>query len=407
MWTKEVHGKIRLRARLAALALLLFSLLLGACSSAKSEDMSVAPKMGMQDQYGGTVESPSDAEANSGMANSVQTTSDGAPAAQASSGSAEAGAGSGAASGGGIAPISDPGTGMARKVIYKANVTMKVEAFDAADQQLRDVIHLSGSYILQFSNTVDTSGKGATYVIKVPADGFSDFIDRLRQIEKDLQLQLEGSDVTEEYVDLNARLKAKQTVEARLLSFMDKATDSDDLVRFSSELAAVQEQIEQIKGRMRYLDQNVAYSTVNVRLYEGAEFAKAEEKEDPFGERLVGALTSSAKTLGQFGQALLIFLAALLPVAAVAAAIGVPVYFILRASRRARREAAAERRKQWNGVLPGTGGNPPAGDLPGTGGIPPAGSIPDQDGPQPMENALQTEQKNPDEGNNPPQKESD
>ncbi len=249
----------------------------------------------------------------------------------------------------GIGTLADPGVGLNRKVIYKANVSMKVEHFATAEEKLKDVIHLSGSYILQFNNNVSANEKGATYVIKVPADGFSSFLDQLRKIQPELQMQMEGSDVTEEYVDLDSRLKAKQAAEARLLAFMDKATKTDDLIQFQSQLAGVQEQIEQLKGRMRYLDQNVAFSTVNIRIYEGkAEAQKDDPAKSGLGERLADALTGSAKVLGQLGQALLVFVAALLPVLVVAAVVGIPVYFIVRRQSRIRREAAAERRKEWN-----------------------------------------------------------
>ncbi|WP_276355937.1 DUF4349 domain-containing protein [Cohnella caldifontis] len=343
-WNLGRLGKAGLAALLAAILLAL-----SACSAAQSDKASEAAQDVMAvDQYGGALEAPkAEAMADTAFTSAKTATTAANSAAQPSASAVEAGAASG-----GIGPIADPQS-MGRKVIYKANVSMNVPDFDQAESQLRDAIHLSGSYILQFNNSMDASGKGATYVIKVPADGFSSFIERLRRIEKDLQLQMEGSDVTEEYVDLSARLQAKQTVETRLLSFMDKATGSDDLVKFSNELAAVQEQIEQIKGRMRYLDQNVAYSTVNVRLYEGKAAAKTEEKEkEGFGERLAGALTGSAKALGQFGQALLVFLAALLPVAAVAAVIGIPAYLLIRARSRSRREEAELRRKAWNEAVP-------------------------------------------------------
>lgn len=252
----------------------------------------------------------------------------------------------------GIGTLADPGAGLNRKVIYKANVTMKVERFATAEEKLKNLIHLSGSYVLQFNNSVSANEKGATYVIKVPADGFSSFLDQLRQIQPELQMQMEGSDVTEEYVDLDARLKAKQAAEARLLAFMDKATKTDDLVRFQSELAGVQEQIEQLKGRMRYLDQNVAFSTIHIRIYEGKAEALHEDPETKgLGDRLESALTGSAKALGQFGQALLVFVAALLPVLAVAAVIGIPVYYIVRRQSRAKRDAAAEMRKEWNDAI--------------------------------------------------------
>ncbi|WP_123039857.1 DUF4349 domain-containing protein [Cohnella candidum] len=340
MSTNSEKRKKRLSAgRIAFAGTLALLLLLTACGSGSSQD-SVAEAPAAADSIAAAPASDMDS-AKALHNGTVSTTSGASTAAEAGAPVVQTG------SAAGIGQIADAGT--TRKVIYKANVAMPVPDYDAAEKKLRDIIHLSGSYVLQFSNSMDAGGKGATYVIKVPADGFSSFIDRLREIEKDLQLQMEGSDVTEEYVDLDARLQAKKTAEARLLAFMDKATKSDDLVRFSNELASVQEEIEQIKGRMRYLDQNVAYSTVNVRLYEGtAVRALEKDGQDGFGHRLANALTGSAKALGQFGQALLVFLAALLPVAAVVAIVGVPAFILVRRQRNNRKEAAACKRQEWN-----------------------------------------------------------
>ena len=261
-----------------------------------------------------------------------------------SAGSGDANAGAGGAAGGGVTGAASAGTlvpfdpGLSRKMIYTANVTMGVDDFAAAETKLQDAIHLSGAYIVQFSNQADAEGQSARYVVKVPADEFSSFLARLREIEKNLQIRVEGSDVTEEYVDLEARLEAKKAAEARLLAFMEKATNVDDLVRFSAELAAVQEQIEQIKGRMRYIDQYVAYSTVNIRLYEKGSGAGGQGT--ALGKRMADAVSSSAAALGAFGRELLVFLAALLPVAAVLAVIGIPAYMLIR--RRMRRTKPAQ-----------------------------------------------------------------
>jgi len=256
-----------------------------------------------------------------------------------------------AASVGGIGPIADANAGYGRKVIYRADLVMKVEQFKTAQEELMNAIHLGGAYVLQFSDSRNADEIGATYVIKVPSEGFSSFLEKLQKIESlKFEREVNGNDVTEEFVDLDARLNAKKTVEARLLSFMDKATKTDDLVTFSNQLAQVQEEIEQIKGRIRYLDQNVAFSTVNLRLYQssGLEPPKEPQGEKSFGQRLEDALSGSAKVLRQFGEWLLVVIAALLPVLAVVAVIGLPTYVIARKRVVARKTRLEEERKTWN-----------------------------------------------------------
>ncbi|UUZ85551.1 DUF4349 domain-containing protein [Paenibacillus sp. P26] len=158
---------------------------------------------------------------------------------------------------------SDP---YSRKIIYTARLTMQVDNYQQKQAEVQEAVRQSGGYILQFSEMSSASEKGGTMSIKVPASGFQPFLDRLERISPALQKNVQGQDVTEEYVDLDARLKAKQVAESRSLSFMEKATKTDELVAFSNELGKVQEEIERIKGRMRYLEQNVAYSTIELRI---------------------------------------------------------------------------------------------------------------------------------------------
>ncbi|HEX7056046.1 MAG TPA: DUF4349 domain-containing protein [Bacilli bacterium] len=224
-----------------------------------------------------------------------------------------------------------------RKLIYHANATMEVADYAEASAKIRDLIALSGGYILQFTESQSLYERGGTFVIKVPSQGFFSFIEKLRQISpKTFQPAVEGQDVTEEYVDLESRLKAKQVVEARLLSFMEKATNSDSLLKFSNELASVQEEIEQIKGRMRYLDRNVAYSTIELRVREQLQKQKAaaEKMKGPVWERAGKALNGSLRGIASFFTELFIFLAGALPIILLLAAVAAP--FVVWWRKRAR-----------------------------------------------------------------------
>jgi hypothetical protein len=354
----------------AAGSLLALALLLGGCSSG-GEEKNDAAAGGMSAQGAPaaseaqpTFEGGAQHDALPAAGQEAQAADVGKAQAQEAAGDAaygnsgtEAGSGSEAdsippAAGAGIGPVADANAGYNRKMIYSANVTMKVASFAKAEEQVSNAIFQSGGYIVQFADTRTDGRIGSTYVIKVPSSGFSSFLAALKQIPHlEFERQMQGNDVTEEYVDLEARLKAQQALEARLLAFMDKATKSDDLVRFSNEIASVQQKIEQIKGRMRYLDQNVAYSTVNLRLYEGEPEDMTEPAEDgnaDLGARLARAMKGSARVLGLIGEGLLTFLAALLPVLLVAAILAVPTFVLVRRSRAARRERSAEKRRLLN-----------------------------------------------------------
>lgn len=329
------------------LAAVTFLMVFTACSSSKSSDSAA---------NAGSAPAVAEKSASQFDVTEQQLSQNQAAPAEASSSPEAPAAGSDGAvtntsSGGGIGPIADANAGFGRQVIYKANLVMKVDKFAAAQEQLLNVIHQADAYVLEFSDSRNADERGATYVIKVPSEGFSPFLERLGKIKNlDFQQQVEGTDVTEEFVDLAARLKAKQTVEARLLAFMDKATKTDDLIRFSNELGSVQQEIERIKGRQRYLEQNVDYSTINLRLYESSEPVSIleKEKEKTFGERINDALTGSTKALRQFGEGLVVVLAALLPILVLAIIIAIPTLLVIRKRKSARSEIAKERRKIWN-----------------------------------------------------------
>jgi hypothetical protein len=226
-----------------------------------------------------------------------------------------------------------------RKVIYKGNLTMEVPNYTEAQTEINNLVTLASGYILQFSENQSTAEKSGNYVIKVPANGFSSFIRDLEKIKtvSDIRHNIQGQDVSEEYVDLSSRLKAKQVVEARLLAFMEKAVKTDELLSFSNELGNVQETIEQIKGRMRFLDQNVSMSTVEIRLYEQGAAKINAAVGDSTLEKTKNALTSSVHALKVIAQGLIVFVAAVLPVLIVLAIIGIPLVMTLR--KRARKTA--------------------------------------------------------------------
>ncbi|GAF06270.1 hypothetical protein JCM16418_220 [Paenibacillus pini JCM 16418] len=187
--------------------------------------------------------------------------------------------------------------------------------------------------------------------MKVPADGFSSFLGKIEKIKhKTIQRSMEGQDVSEEYVDLESRLKAKQLMEEQYTAFMKKSTKTSDLVSFANELERIQTEIEQIKGRMRYIDQNVSFSTVELRLYQSEKDIKNTNEvtpEDPLSTRASNALQGSLTVLIDVLQWTVIILSGAVPVL-IPIAIILIIVRLIRRSRRSRKEEAAERRRTLN-----------------------------------------------------------
>ncbi|WP_219836345.1 DUF4349 domain-containing protein [Paenibacillus sp. R14(2021)] len=316
--------------------LLMLAWMLAGCSASNSDSSNMKSANGdmIHTESSSAAEAPAAASMNDGAAADKAANNSTSDAS-----AADAEAGNGAGTSGADSGISTGGeTDIARKIIYKGNVVMEVEAYDKAQTSLRNLIHLSGGYLLNFADQKTDAERGGTFTIKVPAAGFDSFLSELGKIKHvSYESSANGTDVTEEYVDLAARLKARQVVEARLLAFMENATKTADLLQISKQLGDVQTEIEQIKGRMRYLDKNVAFSTIELRMYQTTDVsAMTKETKTGFGSRLLNAITGSSRVIYDGVQGLVIFLAGAIPVLAVLAVIGIPSYVIIRGFLRKR-----------------------------------------------------------------------
>jgi len=239
---------------------------------------------------------------------------------------------------------SDVVAGLNKKLIYRANLVMEVEDYAKAQTEVRNMVTLAQGYIIEFSENMSEVEQGGTFILKVPASGFSSFLGNLEKVKHEsLQRSIQGQDVSEEYVDLESRLKAKQLMESQYTEFMKKATKSSDLVAFANELGAIQETIEQIKGRMRYIDQNVSFSTVELRLYQTDESLSIQKKTEqgPLLERASDALSGSLNVLSVLFQWLVVIIAAALPVL-IGGGVILAIVLFYRKTTRSRKEEREE-----------------------------------------------------------------
>ncbi|WP_121640078.1 DUF4349 domain-containing protein [Virgibacillus sp. Bac330] len=158
-----------------------------------------------------------------------------------------------------------------RKVIYTADTRIEVKDLQKKIATLESLIIDYDGYIVESSRSNDTKENNRTGFItaRVPQTNFKSFMDKVESGEgKLLSSNISGQDVTEEYVDLESRLQSKKVVEKRLLAFMEQAEKTEDLLAISEDLAEVQEEIEQITGRMNYLQNKADLATVHIEIQE-------------------------------------------------------------------------------------------------------------------------------------------
>jgi hypothetical protein len=157
-----------------------------------------------------------------------------------------------------------------RMVIFNAEMNLRVKSFEKTRNALEQKAKSYNGYIVQSSsNRYDGEQQSGTMTFRIPQEHFQSFLNDAEGLSVQVyNRQVSGQDVTEEYVDIESRLKSKRAVEARLLDFMKEAKKTEDLLKISSDLARVQEEIEQIAGRKKYLENQSALSTVTITIEE-------------------------------------------------------------------------------------------------------------------------------------------
>lgn len=121
----------------------------------------------------------------------------------------------------------------------------------------------------QWVQSDDTTA--ATVTIRVDSVSFEDAVTALKGLATVVRSEtVSGQDVTEEYVDLQSRVKNLQAEEAQYLTILAKATTVEDLLKVSDYLSRVRGEIEEIQGRLKYLNNRTDYATITVSVYEEA-----------------------------------------------------------------------------------------------------------------------------------------
>ena len=112
-----------------------------------------------------------------------------------------------------------------------------------------------------------TNYKYATLTIGVPEDQFENALRRPCGLaQRVLDENATGEDVTDQYVDLQSQLTNLEATRDRIKSFLDQATTVDEALRINQQLSDVEAQIEHIKGKMNYLSDRSAFSTITINL---------------------------------------------------------------------------------------------------------------------------------------------
>ncbi|NLT11384.1 MAG: DUF4349 domain-containing protein [Clostridiaceae bacterium] len=154
------------------------------------------------------------------------------------------------------------------KIIYTASIAILVKDADSAMDNIAQSAIAAGGYVSGSSFNNYDDERYAVITVRIPPERLNEFTDLVGSLGEVENSNLQSQDVTEEYIDIESRLKNARAQEIQLLAIMEDAIRIEDILLVRNELNYVQQEIEQYEGRLRYLDSAVDYSTVTVTISE-------------------------------------------------------------------------------------------------------------------------------------------
>ena len=228
--------------------------------------------------------------------------------------------------------------GSNQKIITDAQLEIEVERgkFQAVFDQALLLVDRYGGYLVNSSSNAsgaDQTMKSGTIAIRVPSSSLTQALSDASKLGKVTNQSLGTQDVTEEYVDLQARIKNSQAHVSALVALLGKAKTVDEVLQVQGVLSQAQQDLEQLEGRMRYLDEHTSYSTITMSIFE----AGAEVKTTT-AWGVGGAFSAALHNLVRAFNAIVRGLGVLIPVLIVIAILAYIIYLVVRSLMRRNRQ---------------------------------------------------------------------
>jgi len=154
-----------------------------------------------------------------------------------------------------------------RMIVRTGNMSLVVENVIKARDDIAQLAARFDGYVVSSQISGEEAEMRGWISIRVPDEKFELALTELRNLAIRVKSESTSSqDVTEEYIDLQSRLKNAEATEKQYLALLEKATDVEDILKIYEHLSQVRQQIEQIKGQMQYLERTASMSMISVSL---------------------------------------------------------------------------------------------------------------------------------------------
>jgi hypothetical protein len=156
-----------------------------------------------------------------------------------------------------------------RKLIKNGEVYYKTKSLTETKKRILEALKTYKGYVAK-ENAYDYSeNPQEELIVRIPSQNFDEFLNTiLKGADKVDSKKIDIEDVTEEFVDIEARLKNKKALENKYQELLKQAKDMEDILAITREMNSIREEIESTEGRLKYLSSQVNYSTLKINYYQ-------------------------------------------------------------------------------------------------------------------------------------------
>ena len=196
------------------------------------------------------------------------------------------------------------------KIVYTANMDLETTEFEKAVNDIAAAVERFGGYFANSSQSGQNSSyRYAEYTVKVPKSEFNNFLNFIGETCAVTYTSTTAEDITDSYYDVDSRLKTAQTKLERLQELLAKADNMSDIITIESAISDAEWEIENLTGTLRTYDARVDYATVYMSLREVYKLSGTDNAPLTLGKRLGNSFIRGIKSVGNFFEDLLVWLA--------------------------------------------------------------------------------------------------
>jgi hypothetical protein len=221
-----------------------------------------------------------------------------------------------------------------RKIIYHATMELVVDNFDPVQKKIDALVEQFHGYLAK-SNISGRPGSPriGRWTVRVPVEQYNEFLAEAREVGEVRRIASDSKDVTEEFYDIEARIRNKKQEEARLKDLLDKATGKlEEILSVEKEITRVRGEVEQLEGRMRVLSDLTALATIELQVDEIKDYVP--EEAPNYSTQLRRSFNGSVATLITAGKNITIAAVAIFPWLVVFLVLGLCVLLVVRIQRK-------------------------------------------------------------------------